>query len=348
MPTAAMPLTDLTIRNAKPGSKPLKLTDGDGLHLLVTPAGGKLWRMQYRFGGKQKQLTFGAYPAVSLSAARQKREEARRLLAEQTDPAEQERIKRLTRKISAANTFDAIADEWLDKARREGRAPATLAKIEWLLDFARPTLGRRPITDISAAEVLATLRKVEVRGRFETARRLRSTIGSVFRFAIATARATDDPTFALRGALTTPNVKHRAALTDPIAFGGLLRAVESFDGQPTTRSALKLMALLFPRPGELRAAEWDEFDLAHREWVIPAARTKMRRTHRVPLGSDALLTAIAAPGASSLETKHLPCLARAGPTSPFLQTAAGVMPLVRHRNWPGTSLLRRKVRSTCS
>ncbi|WP_051661233.1 hypothetical protein [Bosea sp. 117] len=171
---------------------------------------------------------------------------------------------------AAANTFGVIADEYIEKLKRKERAETTLAKLEWLLGLARPVLGARPITEIGAAEVLIVLRKAEARGRLETARRLRATIGSVFRYAIATARAENDPTFALRGALVTPKVQPRAAVTAPIAFGALLRAIEAYDGQPATHAALRLMPLLFSRPGELRMAEWSEFDLDRAIWTVPA------------------------------------------------------------------------------
>lgn len=278
-----MSLSDAKVRAAKAGDRPQKLSDGGGLHLLVTPAGGRLWRLAYRFGGKQKTLAFGAFPAVSLADARGKRDAAKRALADGVDPGAKLRLERVTRSIAAASTFDAVADEYLDKLRREHRASATMTKVEWLLSFARPVLGARPIAEISAAEVLAVLRKVEARGRLETARRLRSTIGSIFRYAVATARAENDPTVALRGALVTPKVQPRAAVTAPAAFGALLRAIEGFEGQPATHAALQLMPLLFPRPGELRAAEWREFDLDGGVWTIPATRAKMRREHRKPL-----------------------------------------------------------------
>lgn len=283
-----MSLSDAKVRTAKASERPQKLSDGGGLHLLVTPAGGRLWRMAYRFAGKQKTLAFGAFPAVSLADARAKRDAAKRALADGVDPAAKLRLERVTRSIAAASTFHAVADEYLDKLRREHRASATMTKVEWLLAFARPAIGGRPIAEISAAEVLAVLRKVEARGRLETARRLRSTIGSVFRYAVATARADNDPTLALRGALVTPKVQPRAAVTAPAAFGALLRAIESFEGQPATRTALRLMPLLFPRPGELRAAEWVEFDLDRGVWTIPAARAKMRREHRKPLSRQAV------------------------------------------------------------
>lgn len=283
-----MPLTDAKVRTVKAADRPQKLSDGSGLHLLVTPTGSRLWRLNYRFGGKQKTLSFGAFPAVSLADARGKRDSAKRALADGIDPGAKLRLERVTRSIASANTFDAVADEYLDKLRREHRASATMTKVEWLLSFARPAIGGRPIAEISAAEVLVVLRKVEARGRLETARRLRSTIGSVFRYAVATARAENDPTLALRGALVTPKVRPRAAVTIPTEFGALLRAIESLDGQPATCAALRLMPLLFPRPGELRAAEWQEFDLIRGVWTIPAARAKMRREHRKPLPRQAM------------------------------------------------------------
>lgn len=283
-----MPLTDLAVRNAKPTATARKLSDGGGLQLLVTATGSKLWRLAYRFDGKQKQLALGAYPTITLADARTAREDAKKLLASGIDPSLQAKLEKVARATSSANTFSVIADEYLDKMRREGRADATLEKTTWLLGFARPDLGNRPMAEISAVEVLHVLRKVEARGKLESARRLRSTIGSVFRYAIATARAENDPTFALRGALTTPRVTPRAAVTDEKALGALLRAVDAYDGQPVTRIALQLAALLFPRPGELRLAEWREFDLSAAVWAVPAARTKMRREHRVPLSRQAV------------------------------------------------------------
>lgn len=283
-----MPLTDLAVRSAKAAANPRKLSDGGGLQLLVTATGSKLWRLAYRFDGKQKQLALGAYPTVSLADARAAREDAKKLLASGIDPSVQAKLEKVARATSSANTFSVIADEYVDKMRREGRADATLEKTTWLLAFARPDLGNRPVSEISAVEVLHVLRKVEARGKLESARRLRSTIGSVFRYAIATARAENDPTFALRGALTTPRVRPRAAVTEEKALGALLRAVDAYDGQPVTRIALQLAALLFPRPGELRLAEWREFDLSAAVWAVPAARTKMRREHRVPLPRQAV------------------------------------------------------------
>jgi integrase len=223
---------------------------------------------------------------VTLKHAREKRDEAKRLLADNIDPSTQRRLEKLT--AASGNSFRAVAEEVLGKLEREGRAEVTLAKKRWLLDFAYPAIGERPIAEITAPEVLAVLRKVEARGRYETARRLRSTCGMIFRYAIATGRAERDPSVDLRGALTAPNVVHRAAIVDPAGIGALLRAIEDYDGLPLTKAALKLVPLVFVRPGELRKAEWAEFDLEHAEWRIPAAKMKMRRLHRVPLSRQAL------------------------------------------------------------
>ncbi|CDX20206.1 putative integrase; KpLE2 phage-like element [Mesorhizobium plurifarium] len=280
-----MALSDVKCRNIRPASKLQKLSDGGGLQLWVQPSGTRLWRLAYRFGGKQKLLSLGSYPVISLADARQARDEAKRLLKAGADPAQQRKFQKAN---SPKDTFRSIADEYVEKLKKEGRADRTISKVKWLLDFAYPTIGAKCIREIDTASILTALRRVEVRGRYESARRLRSTIGTVFRFAIATARAEADPTIALRGALISPTVTPRAAITDPKALGGLLRAIDAFDGQPTTRAALKLIALLFPRPGELRAAEWKEFDFESSVWIIPEARMKMRRPHRVPLSRQAL------------------------------------------------------------
>jgi integrase len=283
-----MPLTELEIKNAKPREKPYKLTDGGWLFLLVNPNGSKLWRLSYRFDSKQKLLALGTYPGIGLKVARTKRDEAGAMLADGIDPGEQRRLTKLTRETQTATTFKLVAAEYRDKLKREGRAPATLDKLDWLLALVEPKLGGRPISEITSPEVLAALKPVEARGNLETARRLLSTLGSVFRYAIATARATNDPTVALKGALVAPKAKHRAAITDPLALGTFLRVLDGFDGQPETLAALRLLPLVFTRPGELRLAEWVEFDLENSIWTIPAIRTKMRREHQVPLSRQAL------------------------------------------------------------
>ncbi len=283
-----MPLTDTQIKTLKPQAAPKKYSDGGGLHLLVSPTGSKLWRMQYRHDSKQKLLAFGAYPAVSLSDARKKRDEAKKHLAAGNDPSREIKLEKRAQALSNSMTFNIVADEFLEKVEREGKADATMIKKRWVLSLARPDLGKRPISEITAADILEPLRKIEAVGNYETARRMRSTIGQVFRFAIATSRAVNDPTGGLKGALTAPKVTHRPAITKRKPFGGLLRAVWAYEGTPETKAALQLMALLYPRPGELRHAEWIEFDLDKGLWIIPAIRTKMRREHRKPLPSQAV------------------------------------------------------------
>jgi integrase len=278
-----MPFTDATVKNAKRSATTRKLSDGGGLQLLVQPTGSKLWRLAYRFSGKQKTLALGVYPAVSLAAARSERDQAKKLLAKGIDPSTQRKLDRQVRKVAAENSFRVVAEEVLFKLEREGRAHVTLVKKRWLLDFAFPAFGDRPVAEITARELLALLREIERRGLYETAKRLRSTCGMVFRFAIATGRAERDPSTDLRGALTTHQVTHRATIVDPAGIGALLRAIDGFDGQPTTRAALRLAAYVFVRPGELRHAEWKEFDLDAAVWSIPAEKMKMRRPHRVPL-----------------------------------------------------------------
>jgi integrase len=281
-----MPLKDVTLRNARASAKPRKLSDGGGLHILIQPTGSKLWRLAYRFAGKQKTLALGVYPVISLEEARRLRDEAKKLLARSVDPLVQRKADKQAGKDS---DFRAVAEEVIAKLEREERAQATLTKKRWLLDFAYPAFGDRPVTEITARDLLALLRKIEGRGLYETARRLRSTCGMVFRYAIATGRAERDPSVDLRGALTAPRrVNHRATIIDPKSIGALLRAIDGFDGQPTTLAALRLAAYVFVRPGELRLAEWNEFDLATAVWTIPAEKMKMRRPHRVPLARQPL------------------------------------------------------------
>ncbi|MGH6827728.1 MAG: tyrosine-type recombinase/integrase, partial [Rhizomicrobium sp.] len=259
----------------------------NGLQLWVFPSGSRLWRYAYRHHGKQKLLALGIYPDVTLSQARKGRDDAKELLAQGHDPSRTKKLARLEAQYSA-DSFEAVANEYVEKLRREGRAEATLTKVEWLLSLAIPDLGSSSVKTIRPIEILDVLRKVEKRGRYDTARRLRSTIGAVFRYAVATTRAEVDPTVPLQGALTAPTVKPRAAVTEPKAFGALLRAIDGFNGQKTTQAALKLMALMFPRPGELRLAQWPEFDLEEKIWTIPAERTKTRRQHRIPLASQVI------------------------------------------------------------
>lgn len=283
-----MPLTDTAIRAARHNSKPTKLADEKGLFLLLQPGGGKLWRLKYRFAGKEKKLCLGRYPDVPLRDARKRRDEARTLLATGIDPGAQKKADAAAAKLSANTTFRVVGDEYLDKAAREGREALTIRKSRWLLSLMEPDLGSRPIADITSAELLSTLRKIEVKGHLETARRMRSLAGRIFRYATATSRATSDPSSFLRGALTAPKVKHHSALLNVQEVGALLRAIDGFDGQPLTCLALRLTPHLFVRPGELRKAEWPEFDLEAAIWSIPAEKMKMRSPHVVPLSSQAV------------------------------------------------------------
>lgn len=283
-----MPLSDVQIRSLKPSTKPYRQSDGGNLCIEVRPNGSKLWKLFYRVEGRMKTLSLGPYPEVSLADARSRRLEAKALLKRGADPIVHARTEREAKRALANDTFAAVAAEMLAKAVREGRADNTLIKKRWLIGMANADLGKRPITAITAAEILKTLRREEAKGNYETTRRLRATIGQVFRFAIATARAENDPTFGLRGALITPKVTHRAAITDAKGFAGLVRAIWGYEGALETQAALKLMAIIYPRPGELRLAGWDEFDLANGVWTIPAARTKMRRDHTKPLSGFAV------------------------------------------------------------
>lgn len=283
-----MTLTSLAVSKAKPREKSYKITDERGLYLLVTPTGGRYWRLKYRFGGKAKDLALGVYPDVSLAKARERRERAREHLADGIDPSAHRKEAAAQAELEAESSFRHIAEEWLKKREREGLSDVTLAKAKWLLEFVYPTLGDRKIGTIKTLELLAVLRSVEGRGRHESARRLRSVCGRVFRYAIATGRAEHDLTANLRDALTTPKVKHLAAITNSQQVGPLLRAIDGFDGHGVVRAALRLAPHVFVRPGELRHAEWTEIDFTGAVWSIPATKMKMRRPHRVPLSRQSL------------------------------------------------------------
>ncbi len=283
-----MSLTDTAIRNLKPSDKPRKHADGEGLYLLINPNGSKLWRMKYRFGGREKTLAFGAYPATTLKDARKLRDEAKASLAKAVDPSVTAKVEKAQR-LAGGNSFQEVAEELLTKKKAEGKAAATMKNKQFYLRFAISDLGSRPIDDIRAPEILITLRKLEKREKLATAGRVRAVIGEVFRYAIATGRAESDPTGALRGAIKANKPKHQSAIIDERAFGDLLRAIDAYEGRGEgVKVALQLMALLYPRPGELRQAEWNEFDLDKAMWTIPACRAKMRRDHKKPLPPQAL------------------------------------------------------------
>ena len=283
-----MPLTQFDLKNAKRAEAAYKLSDGGGLHLLVKPNGSRLWRMKYRFLGKEQTLSFGAYPLFSLAEARVKRDEAKKLIAAGVDPSIKKKLDRHNAERAAGNTFGMIAAEFLENLAGNGAAEITQSKNKWLLEEVAAPLASRPVADITPAELLELLKRVERSGRRETARRLRSTISGVFRLAILTMRATNDPTFALKGVLLRPQVQHRAAITDEKKFGGLLRSLDEFDGWPTLKAAMLFTALTCARPGEVRGARRAEIDLNTAIWRIPEGRTKMRRPHDVPLSRQAL------------------------------------------------------------
>jgi integrase len=283
-----MPLSDTSVKAAKPAARQYKLSDERGLFLLVSPSGGKLWRLKYRFAGKEQVLALGRYPDVGLRDARDRRDAARKMIAEGKSPSAEKKRAAVAAAISAANTFQSVAVEVIEKARHEGKASGTLAKAEWFLALLEPALGARPIAEIEAYELLAVLKKVEAAGHHETARRLLAFSGRVYRYAVATTRARSNPAADLRGALVAPKTKHHAAILDPAELGGLLRAIDGFQGQPATKLALRLAPHVFVRPGELRKAEWTEFDLAASIWRIPAAKMKMDREHVVPLSRQAV------------------------------------------------------------
>ncbi|MGH8296524.1 MAG: tyrosine-type recombinase/integrase [Steroidobacteraceae bacterium] len=282
MPT----LYETRIRAAKPAEKPYKLFDERGLFLLVTPAGGRLWRLRYRMAGVEKLLALGAYPDVPLKRAREKRDEARKLVADGIDPS----ARRQAERSAAAHTFRAMTDEWL-LTKKKALTPDTWQRDHDLLyRWVMPYLGNRPIAAVEAPELLEALKRIEAKGLPETAHRTREISGRVFRYAIATGRARRDITADLRGALAPRNTKNFAAITEPAKVGELLRAIDGYDGQPATAAALNLAPYVFVRPGELRAAEWSEFTLdgEQPEWRIPAERIKMREAHVVPLSRQAV------------------------------------------------------------
>lgn len=281
-------LTATAIRNAKPADKPVRLFDGGGLYLEITPTGRRYWRLKYRHAGKEKRLALGVYPEVTLADARKGRDDARRLLRDGRDPSGERRTERREAKLSADNTFEGIAREWLASQKRT-LTPATYDKAVRTLEAnVFPWLGARPIGEIDAPEVLAVLKRIESRGAHETAHRVKARMGQVFRYAIAHGTATRDPSADLRGALAPVVSRSHAAVTDPAQVGDLLRALDGYAGQMATRCALRLAPLVFARPGELRHAEWAEFDMDAAEWRIPAHKMKMREAHVVPLSLQAV------------------------------------------------------------
>jgi len=283
-----MTLTDTAIRKAKPTDKTQRLFDGNGMYLELSPNGGKWWRLKYRFGGKEKRLSLGTYPDTGLAEARGLREVARALLRIGVDPGVQRKAAKAAGDERAANSFEVVAREWHAKQSAtwvELHASRIMLRLE---NDIFPWLGNRPIADITAKELLATVNRIVDRGAVESAHRVLQNCGQVMRYAIATGRAERNPVTDLRGALPPVKQTHLAAIVDPVAIGGLLRAMDAYNGSLVTKCALRLAPLVFVRPGELRQAEWAEFDLDAAQWNIPAEKMKMREPHLVPLASQAV------------------------------------------------------------
>lgn len=283
-----MPLTDTALRKLKPVDKPVKLADEGNLYLHLKPSGSKTWRMDYRFLELRKTLTFGPYPAISLAEARELRNNAKSLLAKGIDPGAQKKFDKIAASVAQGNTFGVVADEFLEKMKADGRASPTIAKNKWMIKELAGSLARRPISEISPVEILTVLKQIERTGRTETALATRSAIGRVFRYAIASARAEQDPTFPLRGALQRHIVVSHPALVSPDGVRGLFRAIWAYEGWPSLGALLKVQALCFTRPGEARSMEWSELDLDGGVWTIPAHKAKMRRQHDVPLSRQSI------------------------------------------------------------
>ena len=278
-----MKLSDNRLKNLKPKERPYRMADGEGLSIQIEPSGSKLWRFRYRIAGSEKMLSMGSYPEVGLAAARKRREEARALLAAGRDPSAHRLEEKAKATAPPPPTFKDVAQEFYEKAEREDAAPKTLAKLKWMLGFCYPEFGDHPIAEITAPQVLKALRVVEARGFYSSAPRVRSTVGQVFRYAIATGRAERDVAADLRGALTIKAGRHHPAVTDPKQIGGLIRAIRGHAGEPAVRAGLLIAAYTFLRPGEVRTLEWADYDRDAARITIPGERMKMKRAHIVPV-----------------------------------------------------------------
>lgn len=282
-------LSDIAIRTAKPAKALRKLSDGRGLQLWVTPEGGKYWRLEYRFAGKRKLLALGIYPEVSAKSARDEAEKARTLLRSGADPSVARRQAKAKTVLEAENSFEKVANWLLAKKRKEGLSAATIVKNEWIIAKLRSALGALPMTTIGTTDIIKVLSKEADAGNLETAKRVRTFIGEVFRFAAQHGLVAHDPVAATKGAIAVAKAKHHSAILEPKEFGDLLRRIDDYATRSTlTGAALKLLALLYPRPGELRAAEWKEFDLQDGTWEIPASRMKLRQAHVKALPNQAV------------------------------------------------------------
>lgn len=283
-----MSLNDTQIRALRPSEKSFKKADEKGLYIEVMPSGSKLWRLKYRFGSSEKRLALGAYPEVTLAEARKRRDAARSQLQQGLDPGLERKREKVTAKLNASNSFEGVAQEYLQKMEKDGKAQPTLQKARWFLSLLAPAIGRLPINEVDPQMLLAALKKLEARGNYETAKKTRSFASRVFRYAVATGRSKSDPAELLKGALITPKARHYAAILDEPKFGELLRAIESYSGQPVTILALKIAPHIFVRPGELRHADWSEFDFEEGVWRVPEGKMKARRPYSVPLSKQVL------------------------------------------------------------
>lgn len=284
-------LTDMAIRNFRPGPKATKLADGGGLFLLVTPAGGKLWRFKYRMDGHERLLALGSYPQVGLGEARVRHAQARELVARGVDPSREKQRVTISKKVDSEGTFRSLSEEYCKKRKNNGGdkwGDETAKRNEYLLSMILGAIGDMSIGEIEPIHVLSAIRNIERKGNLESARRTMQLTGAVFRYGVATARVKSDPTRDLRGALSSPTVMHHGALTEPRRVGELLRALDGYEGGEVVRIALQLAPYVFVRPGELRHAIWSEIDLNEAVWVIPAEKTKMRKEHQVPLSTQAV------------------------------------------------------------
>lgn len=280
-------LNDMAVRKAKPKENPYKLADGRGMYLLVTDT-GKYWRLDYRMDAKRKTLALGCYPDVTLSQARQRRDAARQQIADGIDPGAVRRAQKQAAGERRANSFEVIAREWHSKQAPKWASSNSHKIISLLERDLFPWLGEKPIKDLNASELLKALQRIEQRGAIETAHRALQVCGQVFRYAIATKRAERNIAADLQDSLSPMIKKHHAAITEPKEIGGLLRAIEGYQGSFVTKCALRLAPLVFVRPGELRQAQWAELDLDAALWTIPAARMKMKESLLVPLATQAV------------------------------------------------------------
>lgn len=284
-----MPLNAMEIKGFRPSDKPYRKPDAQGMYLEIRPSGSKLWFLKYRIDGKEKRLGLGSFPEISLADARAARDKARAMVKAGRDPLHDRKMDKIERRVGAGHTFKSVADDFIQtKLVAARKAQATIEKARWYLSHLEPDIGNRPIAEIKPAELLASLKKIEKRGHHETAIRTRALASRIFRHGVATARCESDPAQLLGGALVTPAVQHRPAITTAAPLGAFLRAVDDYTGGPIVKLALQIAPHVFLRPGELRQGRWEEIDWQGSTWTVPASRTKLRRPHSVPLSQQVI------------------------------------------------------------